>query len=81
LFEIQTAVRETLDVRAPAPPMDAIRSRAQQMAARSAARFRMTALAALVLSLAGLGFAVAEREAPAGPPLPVASSTPSPTVT
>jgi hypothetical protein len=81
LFDVETAVRETLDVCAPAAPMDAIRNRAQQMAARSAARFRITAVAALALSLAGLGLAVAEHVAPMGPPVPVVSSTPSPSMT
>jgi hypothetical protein len=82
LFEVEIAVRESVDVWTPPPPLDAIRKRASEMSAHSAARFRLLAVAALALSLAGLGVAVAEHPASTvGPPPPVASTTPAPSMT
>jgi hypothetical protein len=82
-FKLDCAVREALDVAVPAVPLEAIRVRERAIAGRTRHRRNAFALAALLLSCAGL--AVAAGEHPPGAsstaPVPVASIRPAPTVT
>jgi hypothetical protein len=80
---LDDAVRDAVAVAVPAVPLDAIRLRGSAIVARSRRRRHAFALAALLLSFAGLAVAAGERTA--GPaahlPAPVASIHPAPIVT
>ncbi len=82
-FKLDAAVRDAVAVAVPAPPLAAIRARGGAIAARSRRRRNAFAVAALLLSFAGLAVAAGER--PAGPathlPAPIASIHPAPIVT
>jgi hypothetical protein len=82
-FNFDAAVRDAVAVPVPTVPLAAIRARGGAIAARSRRRRNVFALAALLLSFAGLAVAAGER--PAGqsthPPAPIASIHPAPIVT
>lgn len=82
-FKLGDAVRDAVTVATPAVPLAAIRARGGAIVARSKRRRNAFAVAALLLSFAGLAVAAGER--PAGPaahlPAPVASIHPAPIVT
>jgi hypothetical protein len=82
-FKLDAAVREAVTVAAPAVPLAAIHARGGAIVARSQRRRNAFAVAALLLSFAGLALAAGERAA--GPaahlPAPVASIHPAPIVT
>jgi hypothetical protein len=82
-FELDAAVRDAVTVAVPAVPLTAIRARGGAIGARARRRRSAFAVAALLISLAGLAVAAGER--PAAPatylPAPVASIHPAPIVT
>jgi hypothetical protein len=77
------AILMAVAVEAPAARIAAIRARERALGRRVRGRRKTLALAALLLSFAGLALAAGERTAPGGahPPAPVASMRPFPTVT
>ncbi len=82
-FKLDAAVRDAVTVAVPAVPLAAIRARGGAIAARTRRRRSAFAVAALLISFAGLAVAAGERAA--GPathlPAPVASIHPAPIVT
>lgn len=82
-FKLDAAVRDAVTVAVPAVPLAAIRARGGAIATRNRRQRNAFAVAALLLSFAGLAVAAGERTA--GPashlPAPVASIHPAPIVT
>lgn len=82
-FNLDAALRDAVAVAVPAAPLAAIRARGGAIAARSRRRRNAFAVAALLLSFAGLAVAAGER--PTTPathlPAPIASIRPAPIVT
>jgi hypothetical protein len=80
---LDTAVRDALSVPAPAAPLEAIRDRGRAIRERSRSRRHAVALAALLLSFAGLAIAAGEHATGTAvhAPMPLASIRPAPAVT
>jgi hypothetical protein len=82
-FNLDTAVHDAVAVAAPVVPLRAIHARSGAIGARSRNRRNAIALAAILLSFAGLAVAAGERPATGGTaiPAPIASLHPIPVVT
>jgi hypothetical protein len=82
-YNLDAALRDAVTVAVPEVPLQAIRARGGDIAARARRRRNALAVAALLLSFAGLTVAVVERPAssPSHLPTPIASIHPAPIVT
>ena len=82
-YSLREAVLDAITVAVPPVRLDAIRTRERTIDARSRNRRSAIALAALLLSFAGLAVAPAERPVSGSvrAPAPIASLHPLPTVT